>query len=227
MFVRSNIIKWIRKDGPMKEDTEWKAKKYKIAAIYGSPRKDGNTAILMDQFLKGVEEREDYPEAEVEIKKILVSSLDISPCRECCSCSKTGECIILDDMQDVYKILLGADFIAVASPIFFTTVSGYLKALIDRCQRLWVLKYEHNKRIVKKARNGIFISTSGSGSRTIFECSRKVIRSFFDVLFVDYFTDFVFNNMDKKGDILKDERSLSALYEFGKKMEFFKDKEGK
>jgi len=67
----------------MKEDAGWKTKRYKIATIYGSPRKDGNTAILMDQFLKGVEEREDYPEAEVEveIKKILVSNLDISPCR--------------------------------------------------------------------------------------------------------------------------------------------------
>jgi len=90
----------------MKEDADWKTKRYKIATIYGSPRKDGNTAILMDQFLKGAEEREDYPEAQVEIKKILVSNLDISPCRECCNCSKTGECIILDDMQDVYKILL-------------------------------------------------------------------------------------------------------------------------
>ena len=75
-----------------------------------------------------------------------------------------------------------------------------------------------NKRIVSKARNGIFISASGSGVKTIFDCPRKVIRSFFDVLFVDYLTDFVFNNVDKKGDISKNEGALTALYDFGKKM---------
>jgi len=206
--------------GFMKEDADWKTKRYKIAVIYGSPRIGGNTAVLMDHLLKGIRENTRYNKDMVIIDSIILKDKNISPCRECCNCSKTGECIILDDMQEIYRILIDADFIAVASPVFFTTVSAYLKAMIDRCQRLWVLKYEHNKRIVKKTRKGIFISTSGSGSRTIFECSRKVVRSFFDVLFVDYFTDFVFNNMDKKGDILKDEGALSALYEFGKKWNF-------
>ena len=204
----------------MREDAGWKNKKYKITAIYGSPRKNGNTAILMEQFLKGIEEREDYSETDVEIKKILVSDLDISPCRECGNCLKTGECIVSDDMQEIYRLLIEADFIAVASPVFFTSVSAYLKAVIDRCQRFWVLKYEHNKKIIKKNRRGIFISTSGSGSKDMFNCSIKVIRSFFDVLFVDYLKDFIFNSIDKKGDILNNEKAISALFEFGKNMDF-------
>ncbi|MCK5566877.1 MAG: flavodoxin family protein [Actinomycetia bacterium] len=194
--------------------------KYKIVAIYGSPRIGGNTAVLMDYFLKGIMENTRYNEGAVTIDSLLIKDKNISPCRECCNCSKTGECIIPDDMQEIYKLLIEADFIAVASPVFFTTVSGYLKAVIDRCQRFWVLKYEHNKKIIKKNRGGIFISTSGSGSKDIFKCSIKVIRSFFDVLFVDYLKDFTFNSMEKKGDILNNEKAISALFEFGKNMDF-------
>ncbi|MES0341794.1 MAG: flavodoxin family protein [Candidatus Humimicrobiaceae bacterium] len=193
--------------------------KYKIVAIYGSPRIGGNTAVLMDYFLKGIMENTRYSEGAVTIDSLLIKNKNISPCRECCNCSKTGECIISDDMQEIYKLLIEADFIAVASPVFFTTVSGYLKAVIDRCQRFWVLKYEHNKKVIKKNRGGIFISTSGSGSKDIFKCSIKVIRSFFDVLFVDYLKDFTFNSMEKKGDILNNEKAISALFEFGKNMD--------
>ena len=194
--------------------------KYKIVAIYGSPRIGGNTAVLMDYFLKGIMENTRYSEGAVTIDSLLIKDKNISPCRECCNCSKTGECIIPDDMQEIYKLLIEADFIAVASPVFFTTVSGYLKAVIDRCQRFWVLKYEHNKKIIKKTRGGIFISTSGSGQEDIIKCSIKVIRSFFDVLFVDYLKDFTFNGIDKKGEILNNEKAILALYEFGKNMDF-------
>ena len=114
--------------------------KYKIVAIYGSPRIGGNTAVLMDYFLKGIMENTRYSEGAVTIDSLLIKDKNISPCRECCNCSKTGECIISDDMQEIYKLLIEADFIAVASPVFFTSVSGYLKAMIDRCQRFWVLK---------------------------------------------------------------------------------------
>ncbi len=200
--------------------SEVKNNRYRVAAIYGSPRIGGNTAILMDHLLKGIRENTRYNKDVIIIDSIILKDKNISPCRECCNCSKTGECIILDDMQEIYRILIDADFVAVASPVFFTTVSAYLKAMIDRCQRLWVLKYEHNKKIIKKTRGGIFISASGSGSPVIFNCPSKVIRSFFDVLFIDYLKDFTFNNLDKKGDILNNKKALSALYDFGKNMEF-------
>ena len=195
-------------------------KSFKIAAIYGSPRKKGNTGLLLDNFLEGAVSAAAGSKKDLEIKKIITAGLNISPCRECGNCSKTGECIIDDDMQQVYKDLIEADFLAVASPVFFTTVSGYLKALIDRCQRLWSLKYEHKKRIIEKDRKGIFISTAGSNSVNIFDCPKKVIRSFFDVLYVDYLCDFVFNDVDSQGDILENKETLETLYRFGKEKLF-------
>jgi multimeric flavodoxin WrbA len=195
-----------------------KGKNFKIAAIYGSPRLDGNTAALMDRFLEGAEDGAGNSGKDVGIEKIMASKLDISPCRECGNCSRTGGCIIQDDMQDIFKILIETDFIAVASPVFFTTVSAYLKALIDRCQRFWVLKYERQEKIINKERKGVFIGASGSGSSTIFDCPKKVIRAFFDVLYVDYDRDFLHTSTDSKGDILKDKQALEEVYKYGKKL---------
>lgn len=193
-------------------------REFKIVAIYGSPRKKGNTAILLDRFLEGVALAENPDGKDIKIKKIVPVDLKISSCKGCGNCSKTGECIIKDDMQQIYRDLTEADFLAVASPVFFTTVSGYLKALIDRCQRFWSLKYEHKRNVINKYRKGIFISTAGSGSIDIFSCPQKVIRSFFDVIYVDYLSDFVFNNVDKPGDILKNKKALEMLYRFGKEI---------
>jgi multimeric flavodoxin WrbA len=152
------------------------------------------------------------------VDKIIASKLDISPCRECGNCSRTGECIVQDDMQDIFKILIQADFIAVSSPVFFTTISAYLKSLVDRCQRFWVLKYERQEKIIKKERKGAFMGASGSGSRTIFDCPKKVIRAFFDVLYVDYDRDFLHVSTDSKGDIQKNRQALEEVYEYGKKI---------
>ncbi len=195
-----------------------KDKPYIVAAIYGSPRRRGNTAMLMDSFLEGARYGYSTTGRDLDIKEIIASELDLSPCRGCGVCSRTGECIIGDDMQDIYRVLTDADFIAVASPVFFTTVSGYLKAIIDRCQRFWSLKYEHKKNIIKKKRSGIFISVAGSERESIFDCPKKVIRSFFDVLFVDYVRDFLYGKTDRIGEILKNGTAVEEVYDFGKKI---------
>ncbi len=202
--------------GPVRKVYMERPKEYKIAAIYGSPRQGGNTYTLLEKFLEGVGEGPGNSGGNICIDKIMVSGLDISPCRECGNCSRTGECIIQDDMQGVFRILIGADFIAAASPVFFTTVSAYLKGLIDRCQRLWVLKYERGENIINKERKGIFIGTSGSGSSSIFDCPKKVIRAFFDVLYVDYDRDFLYGNTDSRGDILKNRKAMEEIYKYGK-----------
>ncbi|MCL4377366.1 MAG: NAD(P)H-dependent oxidoreductase, partial [Actinobacteria bacterium] len=123
----------------------------------------------------------------------------------------------------LYPKFVDCDLLAVASPIFFTTVSGYLKAFIDRFQRFWALKHELKRKIIiKKNGKGILISTAGSKSKDIFECTKKVMRALFDVLYIEYFGDFLFNNTDQKGDIQKNPKALQEIYDFGKKGLFLK-----
>ncbi|MCL5071294.1 MAG: flavodoxin family protein [Actinobacteria bacterium] len=198
-------------------------KDFKLVAVYGSPRRGGNTDTLMNRFLEGVSSCSMLDQNSLNIDRIFTKNLKISSCRGCGSCSKTGECIIHDDMQALYGPYQILDFLAIASPIFFTTVSGYLKAFIDRFQRFWTLKYELKRKIiVKENRKGILISTSGSKSKDIFDCTKKVMRALFDVLYIEYFSDFLFNNTDQKDDIQKNQEALHAIYDFGKKGLFLK-----
>ena len=191
--------------------------KNKITAllIYGSPRRNGNTDELMDKFEEGLMLNKNIAGSLLSIEKVIVKSLKFSSCLECRHCSIDGECAVLDEMQEVYSKLIDCDFLAVSSPVFFTAVSGYLKSFIDRCQKFWVLKYELKKQVIRKERKGIFISTAGSGIDTIFDCSRKTIRAFFDVLNVKYDMDFVYNNIDFKGDIQKNPRALEEVFRYG------------
>ncbi len=210
----------------MNESSSDKNKIYEIGAVYGSPRRVGNTDIMLDRLLEGIEECEYFKSGNgkrLKVNRIYVSKMNISPCRECRSCSRDGECIVADEMQDVYPVLMRCDLLAVASPIFFTTVSGYLKAFIDRFQRLWALKYELGRKFKTSAgKKGVLLSCAGSDSENIFDCTKKVMRSFFDVLYIEYYRDFLLNGVDFKNDILKRQYDLDKIFEFGKNGDYLK-----
>lgn len=189
-----------------------------VLMIYGSPRRGGNTDKLMRKFKEGLIKNKNMDQNNIEIEEVIIRNLKFSSCIECRHCSIDGECFIKDEMQNIYPKLINCDFMAVASPVFFTTVSGFLKAFIDRCQRFWALKYELKVDIINKERKGIFISTAGSSIETIFDCPQKVIRSFFDVLYVKYDNDFLYNDIDFKNDILKHPDTLNEIFNFAQNL---------
>src|SRR4030042_79080 len=102
-----------------------------LLGIMGSPRIRGNTDLLLDEALKGAQGK------GAEVEKIIADRLKIAPCREYYGCFKDGNCVIRDEMDEIYPKLLGANIIIVATPIFFYTVSAQLLQLISRCQSLW------------------------------------------------------------------------------------------
>ncbi|MDD5659261.1 MAG: flavodoxin family protein [Actinomycetota bacterium] len=191
-----------------------KDSKISVLMIYGSPRRGGNTGKLMDRFEKGLLSNKNINQNGLFIEKIFIKDIKFSSCIECRHCSIDGECAIKDEMQKIYIKLINCDFLAISSPVFFTCVSGYLKSFIDRCQRFWALKYELGKRIIEKERKGVFISTAGSDSNTIFNCPRKAIRALFDVLYIKYDKDFTYSKVDLKGDILKRQDALDEVFEY-------------
>ncbi|MEE9200220.1 MAG: flavodoxin family protein, partial [Candidatus Brocadiales bacterium] len=107
----------------------------KLLAIAGSPRRGGNSELLLDEAIKAARD------IGLETEKLVVDELGIAPCTSCGSCWETGNCVIEDKMQEVYKKLLDADYVVVASPLYFLGVSAQLKALIDRCQALWARRF--------------------------------------------------------------------------------------
>ncbi|MEG1492239.1 MAG: flavodoxin family protein [Oscillospiraceae bacterium] len=98
-----------------------------ILVISGSPRKGGNTEIMVDAFADGAKESGN----EVTIKKM--SALTVAPCHACEYCfAHDGVCVQKDDMAEILAAVDVADMIVFASPIYWFGMSAQTKAVIDR-----------------------------------------------------------------------------------------------
>ena len=98
-----------------------------IVVLSGSPRKGGNTAIMVEAFKEGAES------AGHAVEVVDVAARKISPCRACKHCfSHGGDCAIPDDMAEIRESLKRADMLVFASPIYWFDVSAQLKLAIDR-----------------------------------------------------------------------------------------------
>ncbi len=85
----------------------------RIIAFLGSPRKNGNTELLLKEAIKGIED------SGFKVNVFNLNNLKMSPCQNCGGCEDTGICIFKDDMVEIHDAIRGADRIILASPIFF------------------------------------------------------------------------------------------------------------
>jgi multimeric flavodoxin WrbA len=184
-----------------------------ILAIYGSPRREGNTSVLLKHAVQGGRD------AGADIEEITLRDLKISPCLEIYGCLKTGRCAINDDFQPLYDKLISTKGLMLASPIFFYTVSAHTKILMDRCQSLWVKKYWIDKTQADKpepTRPGLFISVGATKGKRLFEGTLLTIRYFFDALDVKLWKSLLYRGLDFKDDVLKHPDYLKEACEAGK-----------
>ena len=98
----------------------------KVLILSASPRKGGNSDLLCDQFAKGAEE------AGHQVEKVRVQEKKISPCLACYGCRGTGVCVQKDDMAAILEKMVEADVLVLATPVYFYSMDGQLKTLIDR-----------------------------------------------------------------------------------------------
>ncbi len=187
----------------------------KVLGIFGSPRRGGNTELLLEEALRGAEKE------GAETERLYISEIAITPCKECHGCDRTGSCVILDDMQKIYPKLLGADVVILASPIFFYGVTAWTKALIDRSQSLWSKKYllkDPSLGKEGKKRKGFFISVGATKGKKVFDGAILTVKYFFDVLNADYVGELLFRGVEAKEDILKQPEALRQAYEAGREL---------
>lgn len=168
----------------------------KVLGILGSPRRGGNTEVLLDRALAGAESM------GAETEKVVLNELNITPCQNCDDCLAAGECSVQDDMQGLYPKLRQADRIIIASPVFFLNLSAQTKAMIDRCQSLWVTKYVLHQPVGSEGRKGLLISVGHWQGRGNFQCSITTVKAFFATLDVSYERELLVGGVERKGDIL-------------------------
>lgn len=164
----------------------------KILAIMGSPRINKNTDKMIDYILSGVD-KDNY-----EIKKIYLSKLEIKHCTGCDYCSLEKKCVINDHMQEVYREIDSSHIFILGSPVYFNSVTGLAKNMIDRCQKYWSLKYSHGDQYKRGMdRRGIFLSSGGASySPDQFLYCIPVMDYFFRAINVDYLGNFFLSDTD-------------------------------
>ena len=142
-----------------------------ILALAFSPRKSGNSDLLLDAFIKGA------ADAGAGVRRLPVRSLKVKGCLECGECDEAGECIIRDDMDELYPLLIETTRLVVASPIFFYGVPSEGKAVVDRTQALWnrVRLYPELKRPHGR---GFFLGVGATKGRDLFEGTMLMMKYF-------------------------------------------------
>ena len=139
--------------------------KKKVLILSGSPRKNGNSDFLCNQFFKGAKE------AGHEVEKIFVSDKKIGYCRACYACRDTHKCFQKDDMEAILDKIIDCDVLVLASPVYFYSIDAQIKTLIDRTLPRWT---------ELKDKEFYYILTAGEDNKAIMERSVECFRGFAD-----------------------------------------------
>lgn len=185
----------------------------KVLGIAGSPRRGGNTDLLLAEFMKGAASK------GAETKIIVLAKLKFIPCQHCDFCLKAGTCQYQDDMQMVYREFEEADRIVLASPIQFMGITAPMKAMLDRFQSRWARKYVLKQPPLgdAKERKGFFIAVGGRKMPNLFEPSLVMVKTFFRILDIAYAGELLFRGVDEKGAIANVPGALEQAYLAGQK----------
>lgn len=102
----------------------------RVLGISSSPRASGNTAILVEECLRGAESI-----GEVETRYLSLRGKRISPCIACDKCNTDGVyCVLRDKMADVYDALIWSNAMVLGTPVYMQTLNAQMKAMLDRCR---------------------------------------------------------------------------------------------
>ena len=176
----------------------------------GSPRKGGNTHLLLDEAMRGAREE------GAAIDFFDLTDMKISGCQGCEACSESGVCRIKDDMELIYNAIRESSRFILASPIFFEGVSAQAKAMIDRCQPFWCQKYLLKLPLPPEGRAGLFITVGGMQRVSGRDCSIATARAFFRTISVLKHREIGYLGVDAIGEILNHPQALKDAYEAGK-----------
>lgn len=163
----------------------------KVIGISGSPRKDGNSEILLRHAL------EPFRKQGWDVVQFHLSSYNVLPCKGCDCCQVTGECIIEDDMKLLYEEFGKCDAIIISSPAYYRNVTAQLKAVFDRTYAT-----KNKKPLEGKFGGAIAVGRGQDGGQSIV---LAIIYNYFlssGVLCVPGELNGVSASADKPGDIL-------------------------
>lgn len=173
-----------------------------VLVIKTSLRNNSNSDIIADNFIKGAKE------AGNNVTEVSLKGKKIAFCVGCLSCQKTGNCFIRDDANEIEKLMLNSDAIVFATPIYYYSISGQLKTLLDRCNPLFNKDY--------KFRDIYLLMSAAEDEEYTKDKTIVTLAGWIDCFEKAKLKDYLFiGGVDKPDSVLNNEKLIKA-YEMGK-----------
>ena len=138
----------------------------KVYIVSSTPRKNGNSEILANEFARGAEEAGNI------VTKINIRDIDLKFCIGCLYCQSHEKCVLSDEMNALYADVQSADVLVFATPIYYYEMSGQLKTFLDRLNPLYPRK-NHFKDVY-------LLATAADGDDSAMDGAVKGIQGWID-----------------------------------------------
>ncbi len=187
--------------------------KKKLLIVNGSPRHGSSTELLALEFEKGFRS----VIADAEVATVRLNDLNIIPCQSCGIDPRPLLCIYQDELYPVLEHLRSADFVLIASPVYFDGVSAQTKLFIDRCNCLRPPRFENGRAVFD---NQGILSCKGAyilvgGEREKFEPAERTVGGFFIWCGITKAGKFTYAHAESPtGSVVHDRAKLAECRQF-------------
>ena len=173
----------------------------KILILSGSPRKQGISDLLCDEFMRG------GLEAGHTVEEIRVQEKTVAYCTACYACKKTGSCVIKDDMAEIMQKMIDCDVMVLASPVYFYSIDAQLKTVIDRSLCRWT---------EVKNKEMYYIMTAADGEKESMDTTLACFRGYADCVKGAVEKGIIYATGVYRVGEIKDTKYMHEAYEMGK-----------
>ena len=180
----------------------------KVVAFVGSPRKNGNTAALVAEVIRGAEA------AGAQAKLYYLNDMHIRPCQSCFYCRSEGSCIIEDDMKAIYPELQKADAVVIGSPVYMFQVASQTKILLDRLFPMMDAKF--NPRFGKK--KTVMVYSQGNPDPEAFKKAFDTNAEVLMIMGLQIEETIVCTNANHPLKAIEDKKLMTNAFDAGKKI---------
>jgi multimeric flavodoxin WrbA len=180
----------------------------KILGVIGSPRRNGNTHILVSRILEGANNEGMSTDA------IFLNDLSIKECNGCHVCWKSERCIKKDDMSNLYQKIIESDVIVFGTPVYWYGPTALMKGFIDR---FVYFNGPKNRKKIKDKLAVIVVPFEEEDAKTV-----APVVSFFEqslnFLSVKLIGKIITPGMTRRGEVKEKNEYMEKAYELGKKV---------
>jgi multimeric flavodoxin WrbA len=174
----------------------------KVLGIVGSPRRNGNTEVLVNEVLAGA------AEVGASTEKVILTDLNISPCNACDACRKDGNCVQEDDMAELLEKMGKAEVWVLGTPLYWWGPSAQFKIFIDRWYGAKHARFQ--------GRRVILVLPLGGKDPNYARHLIGMMNNIFDYLGMDFFDTIVAQGLVERGAALEYPRLLLKARRVGR-----------